>query len=790
MDIDQADEAIINQDYETIEDIIDKKLEEENVPEKEREILKKALAKTFEKRRTASVEVLAACLELTFDALKLTFDALTYSNNLQTKMFNYYKLAEHLLQVPPIDVRMVSVTYEIKETKLSHRFDLESFAERVVEVANVYYSPQGENYVAPYFCLIQSSGMGKTKILHECREMWKATPDVSCKLILSGPAKVDATDVFDEIIDLGVVIQSKRTAEEACGAIFSKFDELFLKNVMTTGEDTNTQLLVLMFDEAQFFLEQKLYGYDVFLFRVVRLWLRISRPDTLRIVAVFTGTNAELRNFQFENDHTIAGTIAPSRELSVKKVGFRPKGMQSFSHFVQMTTIGCKLSFLNKASESESESESEYVKAIFYGRPLFATMQSKGDMTEDKLSTILGRMLLVTYGENQKDWKKHESTWLNILGTRVQMGQTTVSIASDLVARGYANLIACTDRTATICYLPDPVCARLAMCLMEESQKLNAGSSTTYGQPARWWVARMRDLFAGGLCQPERGDFGEIMVAFFMLLCGDKLRKTKDPTFKTFSVNLADWLHLLSQGGKEEEQKQSRNRFPKRDREGVTIIGSSYRKAEISFIQVCRNYLRHYEGDWGEFFRQDFLKYMYESGIAFFVFAGCSVIDMVIAIRLTTNSGLFHYVPLVVSIKSRGYFSPSDANGECSCMRQKGKGRLAMCLLVIFSSTTMTNDGGAGERKLVPRKDVGELMNGSSVEKVLRIPSDDAFGLTDAFMDLTKQGDMGEVYASHYFLRNYNETEVRKSLRSSAGQGDKGTPANMLATLKSQFQER
>jgi hypothetical protein len=90
-----------------------------------------------------------------------------------------------------------------------------------------------------------------------------------------------------------------------------------------------------------------------------------------------------------------------------------------------------------------------------------------------------------------------------ILATRVQMGHVSRKVASTLVADGYAHLVGFVPRSigleldidskskitthediAHICYLPDPVCAHLAMCLMDADWKSSdnvKGQSPKFG---------------------------------------------------------------------------------------------------------------------------------------------------------------------------------------------------------------------------------------------------------------------------------------------------------------------
>jgi hypothetical protein len=90
----------------------------------------------------------------------------------------------------------------------------------------------------------------------------------------------------------------------------------------------------------------------------------------------------------------------------------------------------------------------------------------------------------------------------------------------------------------------------------------------------------MLEIFSTGLCQPSRGDVGEMAVAMYLPFCGDELRRRLPQGllgYETFSVLLEHSLKLLQA-----------------PREEFGVVAASALKsssATISFIQVCRNYL-------------------------------------------------------------------------------------------------------------------------------------------------------------------------------------------------------
>ena len=172
----------------------------------------------------------------------------------------------------------------------------------------------------------------------------------------------------------------------------------------------------------------------------------------------------------------------------------------------------------------------------------------------------------------------------------------------------------------------------------------------------------------------------------------------------------------------------------------------------------------------GLYFRMKcFWKKIYKTAVGFYIFAGCSIIDLVFALRVG-DTAPFRYIPMLVSMKSHVYCGPQSAKMECKSMTQKfevtaGGAKLgALCLLVVFGSPSSPNDGGY---TLEPSC-VDSLTKGTIVSKVLRVPTYDEFGLSEAFQDLTVQDEMSEVLASHSFVGAHREGDRDPSFAEKA----------------------
>ena len=644
----------------------------------------------------------------------------------------------------PRERTFVGIDYQIVETPLAHTFDLQQLGERVEEVFCTFFVDRGSLYIAPYFVFVQSSGMGKTKLLYSYK--FNTTTTTTARLVLcreakGGDAGIKEKAVFDDFLALQSCVSHKKTFHEIVDAVFAQLDKVI--------QNIKAERIVLMFDEAHYLLEKRSYKsknddstveLDALLFRMVRLWLCIKR-DGQKIVAIFTGTTAKLTNFAIKDD--LKAELQTDTRLYRSEKNFYERGSLTYETFYSTTTIGC----LRKSKE-KPEQASEYVLSIPYGRPLFATMTH--EMLENGLTTIVSRMLRDT-----SQWQSMEASWLSILGTRAQMGQTSFEIASSLVAHSYANLVGVSDKSAHICFMPDPVCARLAMCLMDEKWSMELTTCEKIkGQPKKWWVSKLKHLYSKQLCSPEKVDLGEVFAALYFLFCADTIRSQKCdcPDYTTFSVPLNEWTQVLVNGGAMPRTSQA----GKRKWVSEASPGSS-----ISFgaIQVCRNYIRAYDDSWESLQDQSFLKNLYLSGIGFYTFVGCSTIDLVFPLQVTTKGQPTRYLPMFVSVKSHVSFGPKKVTDEFKKMKEKAarsKCLGALCLLVLFGSGAQSCE----DSSYLSVSDLELLLNNEVVAWVLRVPTDDKFGLSEAFLDIaTGKRELPEILASHSFLSAHRETE-------------------------------
>ncbi|CAJ1938532.1 unnamed protein product [Cylindrotheca closterium] len=296
------------------------------------------------------------------------------------------------------------------------------------------------------------SGTGKSK----------SGTNIVGRLILCCNAKGESDEkkkekhLFDAFTDLRNGLDNNQSFQQVVDGVFKKLDKMIaLFNI--ANEQTE---LVLFFHEAHYLLDEG--TMDAMLFCIVCLWICKKRGN-LQIVAVFTGTTAKLTNFIID-DNITNKTDTDTCEYTSPKLGFYTRGEKtSYTPFYTTTTIGC-LQFVKM--DDSSSNKSEYSIAVPCGRPLFAAM-SEQELKAGE-STIVQH---IVQDASPSAFKNTAATWLSVLGTQVQMGQTTFAAASGLVGRSYANIVlvspATVDgndkQTAKICFPPDPFCARFAM---------------------------------------------------------------------------------------------------------------------------------------------------------------------------------------------------------------------------------------------------------------------------------------------------------------------------------------
>mmetsp|Transcript_27500 Transcript_27500/g.38850 ORF Transcript_27500/g.38850 Transcript_27500/m.38850 type:complete len:207 (+) Transcript_27500:714-1334(+) len=185
----------------------------------------------------------------------------------------------------------------------------------------------------------------------------------------------------------------------------------------------------------------------------------------------------------------------------------------------------------------------------------------------------------------------------------------------------------------------------------------------------------------------------------------------------------------------------------------------------VSFIQICRNYLRS-----NSFCCEKVLEGLYKSGIGMFTYPNCKAVDFAASIRATSYDGSVSYHPLLVSVKnwwtvvtSNVYDWKTDMEKLLKDMRGENKSNKtpAACCLIFLVGCHKPPD--------LDNNQFGTTLENFPQEDFYRficIPEKDKFGVTNAIVELGCASEVAEVYASHAFLANEESSSTKSLLRS------------------------
>jgi hypothetical protein len=654
--------------------------------------------------------------------------------------------------------RITGVEFDIESSELSHERDVKALQQTVEDLFKWFEDEEERtNYLAPYICVVQSSGMGKTKLLYELRKRIDPQPDWACKLCLclnGVRAEFEGNDPYDGVFK----------ARELAGKGL-----VDVRKVLDSLVPVDVQNVVLMFDEAQILLPN-----DAFLFRCIRSWLTEKRPAT-KIVAVFCGTNSQLSNF-FEDRES-----STSRDAKIVTY-YDNVGRNLYPPFFHLTTVGCLTR--GRYAKEHPKWKGGQLKLndmLPYGRPLFALIRKEENADEGDLEEkVLSKMLL---GKRHNDWEEDAEACLSILGTRLQLGTTRFNIASNLVSAGYAylmsfrNLLPREGIVADVCYVPDPLCARLAMCMMDEDWKSDKSEEPLFrGKSTQFWAEKLADIASTGVYEPPKGDMGEVAAAFYTLSCGDRLRKQQDPSYNTISVPLSSWASHLKNPGQNPEEVLSKSK-------NSTL--------SISFMQVCRNYLRAYESFPASLWDQGFLERLYVSGVACYTFPGCEVMDLVGSIRQQKEDGSGQYLPLLISVKCRQVYSPGEAAAECNRLKEilgnNTSGLGALGIVMVFGQDRPSNYSHIELKD----ENITAVRDGNVTSGVVVIPRGSPYDITVSLYDVTSpEAEINEILPSHAFITSNADVETKNYLRRTPRASisrNKDLPLKFLDELRKHY---
>jgi hypothetical protein len=686
-------------------------------------------------------------------------------NNL---MFVLAGLAKRKIKVATFEqLRVAGIELGIKMVPFVRPNDLEKLKQRVRDLYQ-WHEHEEKTFMAPYFPIIQSSGMGKTKLMHELKESNNVPflPGLKIVLLLCVPQdfsySLPKDTVFDKILPVHTSSDEKNK-------------DALLADLRTLKVEFKCEKLLLLVDEAHHLLAN-----DGFLFRVFRWWLR--RTDNTKdasVAAIFSGTNSGLANFYSEGTSTVASSRDSGSPYFENATDFRLRP------FIDLCTVGC----VDYSTKIDSRNSTEYEKAIRFGRPLFAVMHQENQLDKDALTVILRRMLL-----NSDKWEENEAAQLSILATRVQMGTTSLSVVSELVSKGYCNLTDFNESkhysSASFCYVCDPVCSRLAMCLMDESWKITHTNKTLefHGESPMKWTQKAKQIFATGMCTPNKGDIGEIAAALYLLFCGDVIRKQLNAEYQQFSIPFTAWAIKLQNPAAELDSN----------------ILEDTLEGQVSFIQFRKFYFRL---SLKEMLTQEFLRHLYESGIACYLHDGFPVFDFIASIKKTENDGSVLFRPLLICVKTRSAFGKAERLVVYESMNnaRRNLGEATECMLLLLGrqrkgSSLPLHDEKEPTRSSGRTASKSVKTSNSGRNKTVDVPLDDPFGITDMVLGTTMRCEQVEIYASHAELMPFvkdiqsiqtDETQAKaqidRFLRSTGRKTDSDEASSYLAAMAKGF---
>jgi hypothetical protein len=196
----------------------------------------------------------------------------------------------------------------------------------------------------------------------------------------------------------------------------------------------------------------------------------------------------------------------------------------------------------------------------------------------------------------------------------------------------------------------------------------------------------------------------------------------------------------------------------------------------VNFIQVCRNDARPVFRD---MFSVPDLEWLYRCACACYCYQNCPAIDLYAPVSVVLE-GRRTYVPLVVSVKTRRYISPSQIASSLEEMGHVIEGnehKAGFCLLMVIGlDLAESKTSGFCTTKGAPLninvESISPLKSGQIYNIIVFVPSKDVFGLSDVVKQTTVGGSqLSEVFASHPFLHAYaqrSDKGYEKLLRCNA----------------------
>jgi hypothetical protein len=333
--------------------------------------------------------------------------------------------------------------------------------------------------------------MGKTKLIQEYAHRQKG--NVECMRILCMKSIQEDPPDFEKHYDNKLILGEN--------AVLKETDVNAIRRQLSVFENTcKKDKVVFFFDEAQMLCSNQSNAA----YHTVLWWLRQDRDE--HYVGVFVGTLLGLSSYQVLGDpsgFSRDGQKSYKNYNSQSGEGVTEEKLLLYDPFYTLTTISLARCD-NKKDDDVVDELKDIRKHGWNGRPLFAAMlrrQTPGlppalTLSDENVSdgvihnpTMYNILLRVLLSPNPTNWSSNDDSIASVLGTRVQLGLANYDFVNSAISRGYAMLVRYdTPRSdsqdqrksygsVVIVFPPDPVCAALAMGMMQPGWELKQGAN-------------------------------------------------------------------------------------------------------------------------------------------------------------------------------------------------------------------------------------------------------------------------------------------------------------------------
>jgi hypothetical protein len=540
--------------------------------------------------------------------------------------------------------------------------DLQNFIAAIDHLFS-WFEGGHHRYLAPYFPLIQSSGMGKSKLLFEARKHFSSQQNTTVHHLLC---------VNSNTFNLYVHNKEKSRMTQLTPPVNSTENESsrFRRLLESLLPKKGKHRVILLFDESQNLIKHQALG-----FHVIRWWIR--EVHSHQVVAVFTGTSSKLMNFIEVNS-----TTDVSRVEKVRYYNDNDNLKKLYDPFYLIHTSGL-FSTLAEADLKKYHADITFDErdeqllldnSKLYGRPLFSLSKT---FTEEENKKIFHRVLCSK--------PRFCDLWiLSVFGIRFQLSPSTLAIASELVSSSYALLVdyKAEAQNLALAYPPDPIVASFAASMMTETFELD----NIKGISQSTWVDGAYNLLERSMACLDKGEVGEFAAAMYCLFVGDIIRErracifsyplteffflllsppqTEFPDYKgslkkhgTAQLKILCTRRGLSRLGEKEELI---SRISKHDALKRTFFSSpsSAISLSLSAIQFCRSSVRT---SLNAYCSPKYLKWCYGARVGIYFPTNFKAFDLMLPVRLINGS--VSYFPLLISVKAYASICPSLIQG-------------------------------------------------------------------------------------------------------------------------------